>query len=73
MIDLWVDFNSVDENGVTTSLIEFARPNRLLAVRAIVTVGDDDGNTAKAKIIHITDSFVIYLEILKDTFSSSDE
>jgi hypothetical protein len=58
-VDLWVDFNELDERNRLSSLIEFISPGvRKLAVGAIIMVGDYEGNRSEAEVIAMDDEVV---------------
>lgn len=63
MRDLWVDFNDVENDEVTT-LLSFAE--REIEVGATVVVGDDDETTCSAVVTAI-DGNVVSLRIDRTT------
>ncbi len=62
--DLWVDFNSVDEDGVVESLTEFGSGAPLL-IGAHVIVGDDDGLRCPAVVVH-NDGHFVRVRLIED-------
>lgn len=55
-LDLWVDFNEVDEDGHLVTLTQFARID--LTLGTFVLVGDHDGTTGKATVIGVEGELV---------------
>lgn len=63
MTDLWVDFNSVDEAGRTTSLVQFARQGADLSEGSSILVGDSEGNTCRAEVCSIDSSGLVVVAL----------
>ncbi len=57
MRDLWVDFNEVEDDQVTT-LLAFAENAAAVQQGRVVIVGDDDGTTCEGEVVAVTGEFV---------------
>jgi hypothetical protein len=71
--DIWIDFNSIDDQGVVTTLAEFAEPDVNLAVDSWLVAGDDEGNLCKARVVELTPDGVVKLAVDKRIFAPADE
>jgi hypothetical protein len=71
--DIWIDFNSIDDQGVVTTLAEFAEPDVNLVVDSWLVAGDDEGNLCKARVVELTPDGVVKLAVDKRTFAPADE
>lgn len=69
MIDIRVDFNSVDENGWVTSLVHRASSSNL-EVGMKVNAYDSDGNSVEA-VIRSLENGAVALEKFMDTWRDS--
>lgn len=56
--DIWVDFNEIDEDGVTTTLLEFVNSDAALEVGRELSAGDEDGNWCPARVEAVNDHVV---------------
>lgn len=66
--DIWVDFNQIDEDRTTTTLLRFARRASDVDVGATLVAGDDDGNQCQAKVVEIFPDGVVKLSLDMGTF-----
>lgn len=71
--DIWIDFNSIDDQGIVTTLAEFAESDVNLAVDSWLIAGDDEGNLCKAQVVELTPDGVVKLAVDKRTFAPADE
>lgn len=49
--DIWVEFNDIDASGCVATYADMARPGVDLRVGSLVVAGDDEGNTALARVV----------------------
>jgi hypothetical protein len=71
--DIWVDFNSIEEDRTATTLLQHARDPGSLAIGVPVIAGDDEGNFCDAKVVDIKPNGTVKLSLNTDTFRSSEE
>lgn len=69
MRDLWIDFNDVDDAGSATTLAKFASRGVSLAVGQELTVGDDEGNRCRARVVDIAADGVVTVVVDPGTFT----
>ena len=65
--DLWVDFNDVDDDSRTSSLLRFAAPGSAIEVGEHILIGDDEGNLCEADVVGISGE-VVELVLDANTF-----
>lgn len=70
-IDVWVDFNSM-QDGVVRTLATFASPGVVLTPGRDVVVGDEEGLIAKATVESV-DGFVVTLRVDASSFHPHDD
>ena len=51
--DLWIDFQSQEEDGLTPALIEHARSGVIVEVGRHLLVGSDDSELAVARVVSV--------------------
>lgn len=67
---IWADFNSVDEDGLIPSLLEYA-DGKILKGEQVVA-HDDEGNACLAWVEDVADNDVVSLRIEPDTVNVVD-
>lgn len=67
-IKLYVDFNAIDAEGHLSTLAEFAVDPLVVSTGAVLIVGDEDGNTARARVLEVQADGLIRLEMQDGTF-----
>ena len=70
-IQLYVDFNSIQSEGRLTTLLQFAVEPYQVLPGAVLIVGDEEGNRAKAHVVSIEPNGRVHLEIQEGTFESA--
>lgn len=71
-MDLWVDFNDMDNKGHVMTLRKFATEDFDLHIGADVLVGDGEGMLCRGVIADLTDQTVgLHLDL--GSFHTSDE
>ena len=68
--DVWVDFNDVTSAGETTTFIDYATPDVVLALGHIVCAGDGEGNYCRARVLSISVDGEVRLALQLDTFTT---
>lgn len=68
--DVWVDFNDVASTGETTTFVDYATPDVVLAPGHIVWAGDGEGNYCRARILSISADGEVRLALQLDTFTT---
>lgn len=59
-VDLWVDFNELDERNELSSLVEYLSPGvPMLQVGSEITVGDTEGNSSQAQVTAVDDGVIV--------------
>lgn len=54
-VDVWVEFNDIDQDGHTTTYSDLTRPGLALTVGMPVTAGDGEGSRCPATVVGITE------------------
>lgn len=67
-VQLYVDFNSIQAEGRLTTLLQFAVEPYQVLPGAMLIVGDEEGNTAKAHVVDIEPDGRVHLEIQSGSF-----
>jgi hypothetical protein len=67
-VQLFVDFNAIAANRRLSTLLEFAVDRGLVVPGAMLVVGDEDGNTAKAQVLEVEENGMVRLEIQEGSF-----
>lgn len=70
---LEVDFNDFADDGRLGALRSSADNPSALALGELVTVWDDDGNTAQGRIVELADRDLVWIEVLRETWRSGLE
>lgn len=68
-VQLYVDFNAVQSQGRLDTLLQFAVEPYNVLPGAMLIVGDDEGNTAKAQVIAVEPNGLVRLEIQSGSFA----
>lgn len=71
--DLWIDYQARREDGLTPTLVRFARPQVTLEVGAFVVVGADDAELAVAEVVEVRADGVVLLRVLPGPASDHPE
>jgi len=67
--EAWVDFNDIDKEGYTSTLRKFTHPELDVSdIGCIILVGDNDGNSAFAKLLSLDD--LVRLRVFVETFDA---
>ena len=72
MVQLYVDFNAVDADGCLSTLTEFASEPSVITPGAMLIVGDEEGNSAKARILSV-DAGLVRLELQAGSFIAATD
>lgn len=67
--DIWVDFNDIDSDCRTSTLLKFAASPETLQTGKRLVAGDDDGNLCQSEVVGVEQGIVI-LALELDTFTS---
>jgi hypothetical protein len=71
-VDLWVDFNELDEHNKLSSLAEFVSPGvKSLSIGTVISVGDYEGNRCEAEVL-VVDDDLIEVALRGDVFHRAD-
>lgn len=70
-IQLYVDFNSIQSEGRLTTLLQFAVEPYQVLPGAMLIVGDEEGNRAKAHVLEVEPNGRVHLEIQGGTFEAA--
>ncbi len=62
--DLWLDFHAQDANGLTSALLEHARPGVNVEAGRYVLVGSDDSEFAEARVVSIGPTDIVSTRVL---------
>ncbi len=62
--DLWIDYQARRADGLTPTLVRYARPGVSLEVGAFVVVGADDAEPAVAEVVEVRADGVVLLRAL---------
>ena len=62
--DLWIDFQAEDVDGLTSTLVEYARPGFTLEAGTYVLVGSDDSELAVARVVSVEPDGLVYTRVL---------
>lgn len=68
MRDIWVEFNSIDEDRTATTLLRFAHDPSAVVEGASLLAGDDEGNVCRARVVEVRDNRFVKLALDLDTF-----
>jgi hypothetical protein len=68
--DLWIDYQAIEQDGLTPTLARFAAPGVAIEVGRYVVVGADDAQPAVAEIADIRDDGVVLVRVLPGPASS---
>ena len=62
--DLWIDFHGEDADGLTSALIEHARPGVKVEAGCHLLVGSDDSELAVARVVSVEPNGLVYTRVL---------
>ena len=62
--DLWVDYQAMDERGLTRTNVRYAEPGVVVEPGAFLVVGDEDADLAVAEVVELRDKGVVLLRVL---------
>ena len=62
--DLWIDFHTQDVDGLTSTLVEYARPGVAVEAGTYLLVGSDDSELAVARIVSVEPNGLVYTRVL---------
>ena len=69
-VQLYVDFNALQADGRLTTLLQFAVEAYQVLPGAMLIVGDEEGNTAKAQVLEVDSANgLVRLEVHGGTFT----
>ena len=68
--DVWVDFNDITSTGETTTYLDYAAPDVVLAPGHTVWAGDGEGNYCRARVLLISADGEVRLALQLDTFTT---
>jgi hypothetical protein len=67
---VWVDFNDITSTGETTTFLDYAAPDVVLAPGHTVWAGDGEGNNCRARVLLISADGEVRLALQLDTFTT---
>lgn len=67
-----VDFNGIQEDGRITALTRLADEPSAVEPDALVELWDEDGNTAKGRVVELGDRGQARIKVLLDTWRTED-
>jgi hypothetical protein len=65
-----VDFNDIEDDGRIGALVDSADDPSELQPGAIVTLWDEDGNTAQGRVAELADRGLVWIDLLRHTWRS---
>lgn len=71
--DLWIDYQTLEPDGLTPTLTRFARPGVKLEVGSYVVVGAEDAEPAVAEVVEFADNGVVLVRVLPGPASDHRE
>lgn len=72
LVDIWVDFNDIEEGSRTCTLLKFADRASEVHMGATVRAIDDDGNTCLATVTNV-DGASVELALDMSSFRSASK
>jgi hypothetical protein len=62
--DLWIDFHAQDADGLTSALVEHARPGVVVKAGTYLVVGSEDSELAIARVVSVEPDGVVHTRVL---------
>lgn len=62
--DLWIDYTQREPDGLTPTLLRYATPGVDVHAGAVVTVGAEDAELARAEVVSVDDAGVVMVRVL---------
>ena len=62
--ELWLDFHAQDADGLTSALLEHARPGVTVEAGSYLPVGSDDSELVVARVVSVEPNGVVYTRVL---------
>jgi len=62
--DLWIDFHGEDADGLTSALLQHARPGVTVEAGCSLVVGSDDSEPPVARLVSVEPNGTVYTRVL---------